>query len=82
MDETQQSQFATQSMTAHALFNKRVAAKQKIIATDLLWDHVSKYTLNSGYLIKRLSEVIKENKDLLTDKQRAEGNTLPIIEDF
>lgn len=82
VDETQQSQFATQSMTAHALFNKRVAAKQKIIATDLLWDHVSKYTLNSGYLIKRLSEVIKENKDLLTDKQRAEGNTLPIIEDF
>lgn len=82
VDETQQSQFATQSMTAHALFNKRVAAKQKIISRDLLWDHISKYTLNSGYLIKRLSEVIKENKDLLTDKQRAEGNTLPIIEDF
>lgn len=82
VDETQQSQFATQSMTAHALFNKRVASKQKVIARDLLWDHVSKYTLNSGYLIKRLSEVIKENKDLLTDKQRAEGNTLPIIEDF
>lgn len=82
VDETQQSQFATQSMTAHALFNKRVATKQKIISTDLLWDHVSKYTLNSGYLIKRLSEVIKEHKDLLTDKQRAQGNTLPIIEDF
>ena len=82
VDETQNTQFATQAMNAHALFNQRVTSKQKIIATDLLWDHVSKYTLNSGYLITKLSHVIKDNKELLTDKQRGIGSTLPIIEDF
>lgn len=82
VDETQSSQFATQSLTAHALFNKRVLTKQRIISNDLLYDHVRKYTLNSGTLIKRLSFKIKEFKNLLTDKQKALGNTLPIIEEF
>lgn len=82
VDETQSSQFATQSLTAHALFNKRVLTKQRIISDQLLHDHVRKYTLNSGTLIKRLSLKIKEHKDLLTDSQKALGNTLPIIEEF
>lgn len=82
VDETQQTQFATTALTAHSLFNKRVAAKQRIINDDLLHDHVCKYVMNSGTLIRRLSLKIKEHKELLTDKQRGVSNTLEIIEDF
>lgn len=82
IDETQNSQFATTAMTAHALFNKRVVAYQDLLSNNLLKDHVEKYVLNDGHLIKVLSGVIKRNKILLTDEQRALGSTLPIIEDF
>ena len=82
LDETQESTFASTTLRAHALFNKRVLTNQTIINSDLLYDHVTKYTLNSGELIKRLALAIKDRRDLLTDKQRALGNAMPIIEEF
>lgn len=82
VDDTQQTEFATVAVQSNALLNKRVINYQGIVSNNFLHDHVTKFTLNSGRLIKELSLVIKENKDLLTDEQRAEGSTLPIIEDF
>lgn len=82
VDETQNTEFATTAMTAHSLFNKRVINYQNILNDKFLYDHITKYVLNSGRLIKELSYIIKENKVLLTQEQRAGGNALPIIEDF
>ena len=82
LDETKNIQFASSNLRAHMLLNKRVVTYQSVMNNDLLYDHVSKYTLNSGELIRRLALTIKENKDLLTDKQRNLGNAMPIIEDF
>lgn len=82
MDETQSTEFAITAKTSHTLFNKRIINNQEILSTRLLEDHVTKYTLNSGTLIKRLALKIKEYKELLTDEQRNLGNALPIIEEF
>lgn len=82
MDETNNVDFSIQAKTSHTLFNKRILTNQMIISRGLLEDHVTKYTLNSGTLIKRLALKIKEYKELLTDEQRALGNAMPIIEEF
>lgn len=82
VDDTQQTEFATVAVQSNVLLNKRVVNYQALVSSNFLHDHISKFTLNSGRLIKELSFVIKENKDLLTDEQRAIGSTLPIIEDF
>lgn len=82
IDSTENAQFAVTEINSHALFNKQAYAYQQIVSTKLLWDFVSKYTLNSGTLIKELSHVIKDNVDLLTAEQKGKGNTLEIIEDF
>lgn len=82
LDDSQQSQFAVANVNSHALFNKRVYNYQRIVSTRLLWDFVSKYVLNSGTLIKRLSLLIKEDINLLTEVQRNQKDTFGIIEDF
>lgn len=82
LDQSKDVEFAAQHLTSHLLLNKRVNAKQRVINEHLLYDHVRKVTVNDGNLIKRLSFIIKENRDLLTDEQRTLPNTLSIIEDF
>lgn len=82
IDSTENAQFAVTEINSHALFNKQAFAYQQIVSTRLIWDFVSKYTLNSGTLIHELSQVIKDNIELLNSEQRAKSNTLEIIEDF
>lgn len=82
LDSTEAAQFAVTEVNSHILFNKQVITYQKIFSERFAWDHVSKYTLNDGTLIKRLSFIIKENIELLTEEQRGKGDTLEIIEDF
>lgn len=82
MDETQNTEFATNSLLANSLFNKRVLGYQIQIARNLLYDHVVKVSLASGDIIRVLSEVIKDNTALLTPEQRQYDSTIPIIEHF
>lgn len=82
VNDTQSVEFAQQVIQSNMLLNKRVNEKQRIINNDLLYDHITKYVLNSGSLIRSLSLVIKNHKDLLTDQQRTNSTTMPIIEDF
>lgn len=82
LDSTENAQFAVTELNSHILFNKQVITYQKIFAERFVWDHVSKYTLNDGTLIKRLSFIIKDNIELLTEEQRGKGDTLEIIDDF
>lgn len=82
VDETNAAEYSIQARNSHQLFARRVVTNQKIVSQDLLYDHVCKVTLNHGGLIKRLSLIIKDNLDKLTDEQRNQGNTIPIIENF
>lgn len=82
LDSTEAAQFAITELNSHILFNKQVVTYQKIFAERFVWDHVSKYTLNDGTLIKRLSFIIKDNIEYLTEEQRGKSDTIEIIEDF
>lgn len=82
VDDTQETEFATTVIQSNMLLNKRTLAYQEITSTRLIRDFVTKYSLNSGGIIKLLSSVIKEHEDKLTPSQRNIGSTLPIIEDF
>lgn len=59
VDATQSPEFATSVVANNLLLTKRVVLWQKD-TTGMLQDHVARYTLNSGILMERLRDAVRQ----------------------